>query len=324
MKKITSFILTALLLALLAPLAALHGADNDDILLLSFFRDNGQAGIYLAASDDGLHFTPLNNDQPVMKPGPWPKQSLTRDPSMVYHDGKFHAVWTTSWGGNCFGYAESKDLVHWSEPVQVVPFAGAQQPLATWAPEICWDPVQHNYMIFWSSEMVAKQGKRIYITRTADGKNFSEAKPFLDPGFACIDGMMVFEESAADKRWVLVFKNEEPPKKGGKNLHLATAPTDFSQPWTIYPEPVIGPGSKVRPESMCEAPSLLKTKTGWNLYCDSPLIKTYAMASSTDLTNWTDHTTELQLPEHPRHGTVFRAPRSAVGWLNNSPGDKKP
>ena len=81
---------------------------------------------------------------------------------------------------------------------------------------------------------------------------------------------------------------------------------------------MIGPGTKVRPESMCEGPSLLKTKEGWDLYWDSPLIKTYAMASSTDLINWTDHTAELQLPEHPRHGTVFRAPRSAVGWLQKS------
>lgn len=321
MNKLTSFILAALLLA---PMAALQAADNDDIMLISFFRENGTAGIYMAASEDGLHFTPLNNDQPVMKPGPWAKQSLTRDPSMVYHDGKFHAVWTTSWGGNCFGYAESTDLVHWSQPVQVVPFAGAQQPLATWAPEICWDPVQKNYMIFWSSEMVAKQGKRIFFTRTADGKTFSEAKPFLDPGYTCIDGMMVFDDNAAEKRWVLVFKNEASEINGGKNLHIATTSADFSQPWTIYPEPVIGPGTKVHPESMCEGPSLLKTETGWNLYWDSPLIKTYAMASSTDLINWMDHTAELQLPEHPRHGTVFRAPRSAVGWLQKSLSEKKP
>jgi len=39
------------------------------------------------------------------------------------------------------------------------------------------------------------------------------------------------------------------------------------------------------------------------------------MASSTDLTNWTDHAAELQLPDHSRHGTIFRAPRAAVGWL---------
>jgi len=110
------------------------GADKDDVLIFSFFRGNGQAGTYLAMSEDGLHFTPLNHDQPVMKPAPWNGQSLTRDPSMVYHDGVFHAVWTSGWKGNCFGYAESQDLVHWSAPLKVTPFPTNQIPANTWAP----------------------------------------------------------------------------------------------------------------------------------------------------------------------------------------------
>jgi len=316
MKRAKIYSFTKLLVAILV-LGGFSGfslaADSVDVLIFSFFRDNGQAGIYLAASEDGLHFTALNNDQPVMKPASWAGQGLTRDPSMVYLDGVFHAVWTTSWKGNCFGSAESKDLVHWSDPVKVTPFPANQIPGNSLAPEICWDPVQKNFMIFWSSSF--GKGNGIYLTRTTDGKMFSEAKQFIDPKFGCIDGMMVFDESAAEKCWVLVFKNEELPENGGKNLHLATAPPDFSRPWAIYPEAIIGPGTKVRPESMCEGPSLLKTKEGWNLYWDSPLIKTYAMASSIDLTNWTDHTSELQLPPHPRHGTVFRAPRAAIGWL---------
>ena len=79
--------------SLLALAAASRGAD-DDVLFLAFFRDNGQAGIFLAASRDGVRFDAVNNDRPVMKPAGWPGQSLTRDPSIVYHDGKFHAVWT--------------------------------------------------------------------------------------------------------------------------------------------------------------------------------------------------------------------------------------
>lgn len=164
---------------LLIPLAALHAADSDDILIFTFFRDNGQDGIYLAASEDGLHFTPLNSDKPVMKPASWEGQRLTRDPSMAFHDGKFHTVWTSNWGGNCFGYAESADLVHWSKPVRVEPFPAAlHQPGNVWAPEICWAPIQKNYLIFWSST-VDSRGHRIYCTRTSDGKRFAEAKLFL-------------------------------------------------------------------------------------------------------------------------------------------------
>ena len=293
-----------------------NAAEKDEILLLSFFRDNGQDGVFLAASEDGLNFKALNDDKPVMKPADWEGQRLTRDPSMVFHDGKFHAVWTSNWNGNCFGYAESADLVHWSQPVKVEPFPAAlQQPGNVWAPEICWDPVQKNYLIFWSSTL-DKRGHRIYGTRTADGKTFSAAKIFLDPKYSCIDGMMALDETATTKRWVLVYKNEEARTRGGKNLRLATAPADFSQPWSLVETPVAGPGSTVRPHEMAEGPSLLKRDNIWYLYWDAFANGHYSLATSTDLKNWTDRTAELKLPPNPRHGTVSRVPRHAVGWLS--------
>ena len=313
-------LLLPLFLLLAGPLVA---AENDDILIFSFFRGNGQAGVYLAASEDGLKFTPLNKDQPVMKPAPWEGQNLTRDPSIVFHDGTFHAVWTTSWRGKCFGYAESKDLVNWSEPVRVEPFPSNQIPSNSWAPEICWDPVEANFMIVWSSVMNKERGGQLFVTRTADGKTFSPAKLYLDQKFGCIDGMTALDETAEGKRWVMIYKNEENMEKGGKCLLVATAPVGFSKPWVLESKPIVGPGSSLRPEAMAEGPSLLNTKEGWNLYWDSPLRPAgYHMASSTDLRNWNDRTAELQLPPHPRHGTVFRAPRSVVGWLGTMPGIK--
>jgi len=300
-----------------------RAAESDEVLVLSFFRDNGQAGIFLAASEDGLRFTPLNNDQPVMKPAPWEGQQLTRDPSIVFHEGTFHAVWTTSWKGNCFGYAESKDLVNWSAPVQVEPFPATQKPRNTWAPEICWDEVQKNFMIFWSST-VGPLGHQIFVTRTADGKKFSEAKLFLDQKFSCIDGMLALDESANPQRWVLVYKNEETIAKSGKNLRLATAPADFSKPWVDAAQPIVGPGASVRPKEMAEGPSLLKWRGSWYLYWDAFASKHYSLASSTDLKTWTDRTAELQMPPHPRHGTIFHAPRAAVGWLKKAVAEKTP
>ncbi len=91
----------------------------DDVLLYTYFRGNGEMGTCLAFTKDGLNFTSLNGDKPLLKPAQWPGQSLTRDTSIVFHDGLFHAVWTSNWSGAVFGYAESKDLVHWSVPVKV-------------------------------------------------------------------------------------------------------------------------------------------------------------------------------------------------------------
>ncbi|TSA30834.1 MAG: hypothetical protein D4R65_12380 [Verrucomicrobiaceae bacterium] len=289
------------------------GVDNDDVLLFSFFRDNGKNGVYLAVSEDGVHFSPLNDDMPVMKPAPWEEQNITRDPSMVFHDGKFYAVWSSGWSGKCFGYAESKDLVHWSEPVKVVPpFPANQIPRNTWAPEICWDPGQKNFMIFWSSQINAKREKQIFVTRTVDGKEFSVPELSINPNFNCIDGSMALDDSEDAARWVMIYKNAEPD---AKNLYVATAPSDFSCPWSLEPNPIVGRGTAVRPNECAEGPSLVKWKGSWYLYWDAYMNRHYSMASSTDLKSWTDRTAELQMPPHPRHGTVFRAPRSAVGWL---------
>lgn len=310
-------------------------AQADDVLVLSFFRDNGQAGIYLASSEDGLHFTALNGDQPVMKPANWPAQNLTRDPSILYHEGKFHAVWTSHWRGNCFGYAESTNLLHWTDPVKVEPFPAAlpkdDQPRNVWAPEIHWDPFQKNFAIVWSStferesrdgdgsSMDGKDGAwdhRLYVTRTADGKSFSDAAVFFDPSACCIDGMMAYDESEGG-RWVMVYKNEQEIRLGGKNLRLVTAPRDFSKPWSAPSAPMAGPGSSLRPKEMAEGPSLFKWRDTWFLYWDAFANGHYCVATSDNLRDWTDRTAELTMPPHPRHGTVFRAPRPIVEALRS-------
>ena len=298
---------------------------GDDVVLLSFFRHNGETGVYFCVSDDGLKFRPLNNDKPVMPPATWPKQGLTRDPSVIYHDGKFRMVWTSNWKGRVFGYAESADLMQWSEPVQVSPFPEAtvpdDVPGNTWAPEIHWDPVQKNYLILWSAATKNTHGHRTFACRTTDGKTFTPAKLFFDPGITVIDAQMLLDESptpvtqAAGPRWVMVVKDERSVKDGGKNLHLTTAPVDFSRPWEPLSKSVFGPGSSVRPEEMVEGGCLVKINGEYRLYCDAFANRHYSAAKSNDLTTWTDLTPELKTPKGIRHGTVFTAPRSAVGWL---------
>jgi beta-xylosidase len=294
---------------------------DDQIFIFPFFRDNGQHGVYLAWSEDGLHFKPLNNDRPVMSPAAWPGQNLTRDPSIVHHDGLFRMVWTSNWGGRVFGVAESPDLKAWSEPRPVTPFPASlpddQQPRNVWAPEICWNPFDEHYFIVWSSTRAGQDGHRMFVTRSPDLRTFSAAELFYDPGFNSIDGMMVLDrqglESSADGRWVMVFKDEREIPQGGKNLRLTTAPADGSRPWAPSSEPIAGPHSELRPHEMGEGPSLLKRGDTWYLYWDAFASGHYSLATSTDLETWTDRTDELTMPPgHPRHGTVFLVPRAAV------------
>jgi len=316
-------------------LAASPAVADDEVLVLSYFRGNGEAGVYLAASADGHRFVPLNDDQPVFSPPDWPKQSLTRDPSILHHEGRFHMVWTSNWEGRVFGYASSPDLVEWSEPVRVRPFPESlppeDQPQNVWAPEIHHDPLHDDFFILFSSTTPRELGDgdsptphdldhRTYVVRTRDGNEFSDARLFYDPGFSVIDP--VLRRDPAGDRWVMVIKHELHPEDGGKNLRLAFAPADlekdFPPPVTKLSEPIVGPGSPIRPGEKVEGPSLLRRDGRWWLYCDAFTNHHYTLVTSADLETWRDETDRLEMPDHLRHGTVFAAPRSAVGWLNGA------
>lgn len=89
--------------------------------LFSFFRDNGQDGLFLAASRDGLNWRPLNGDRPLSAPAVGGK--LMRDPCICRGpDGLFHMTWTTSWEDRGIGVAHSKDLVTWEDATSLLTF----------------------------------------------------------------------------------------------------------------------------------------------------------------------------------------------------------
>jgi beta-xylosidase len=234
---------------------------QDEVFLLSYFRSNGETGVFLAASEDGRTFKDVNGGQAVFTPPAWEGQNLTRDPSIVFRDGLFHMVWTSSWVGTCFGAATSPDLKKWSEPVRVQPFRNwpaNDQPANTWAPEVHWDPVQKNYAILWSSATAGVEGDgghnsgglekdpnrkvkpdlrhhRTLISRTTDFKSFTDAKVFFSPGRSEIDACMAFDDRGtadpADDRWVMAVKDEQMQELGGKNIRLTTAPADLTNPF---------------------------------------------------------------------------------------------
>ena len=234
---------------------------QDELFLLSYFRSNGETGVFLAASEDGRMFKDLNDGRAVFAPPAWEGQNLTRDPSIVYRDGLFQMVWTSSWVGTCFGAATSPDLKKWSEPRRVQPFRNwpaNDQPANTWAPEVHWDPAQKNYAILWSSATAGTEGdgghnsgglekdasRKVkpdlrhhltFISRTTDFKSFTDAKVFFSPGYSEIDACMAFDDRGtadpADDRWVMAVKDEQMQELGGKNIRLTTAPADLTSPF---------------------------------------------------------------------------------------------
>lgn len=324
-------------------MCCLNARADDGILLYTYFRDNGESGTCLAYSEDGFDFKPLNQDRPLLRPGKWPGQTLTRDTSMIYHNGLFHAVWTTNWAGPVFGYAESSDLVHWTAPVKVDVFKpDSYIPDTTWAPEIHWDSIKNNYLITVASKGIVKPSSKlatqfsafrgsnqsnynIYVTRTKDGINFTEAALFFAIPFNVIDAQMVFSgngQGVSAYRWIMVYKIEDAQGAGGKNLRYSTAPADFSRPWSTPSPALVGPGSTVRPKEEAEGPCLIWWKNQWLLYWDAFNNGHYSVASSSDLEHWRDRTSELKTPPHPRHGTVFQISSTAFQIVQKAIGDR--
>jgi hypothetical protein len=316
-------------------------ASQKNVFIFSYFRDNGIAGVFLAASTDGTHFTDLNEGKPVMTPPAWKNQNLTRDPSIIYRDGLFRMVWTSHWTGKVFGYAESKDLLNWSKPVQVSPFSSVTDSLDlpdnVWAPEIHWDPFKKDFFIIYSSTIlrertdgdssdnsgknVSQYDNRMFITRTKDGKIFTDGKLFFDQGFSTIDGVMRLDEKS--KRWAFVIKNSRNPdltERPGRNLCITFIGLDTNNPqFEPVSAPIAGTHSPMfsnsdRTKSMAEGPCLLRYNYKWWLYWDEPAGDGMQVAVSDDLKTW-NFINEKSFPKKAQHGTIIVVPAKVVKHL---------
>lgn len=334
-----------LMSALVLGLGRAVAASEDDVLLLTYFRDNGQHGVNLAMSSNGVDFIALNEGSPVFKPPAWPGQNLTRDSSILHRDGKFRMVWTSAWKGRIFGYAESTNLVDWSEPRQITPFPktlpSEDQPDNIWAPEIHWDPVKQDYFILFASttprerndddksnnngRIGSQYDNRMFITRTKDFATFTDAKLFFDRGFASIDAVMRIDE--AKKRWVMVIKcsrDETLDWMPGRNLWITFTGLDLDHPdFSPLQGPIAGNHSPMFSDpaprkAMAEGQSLLRYQDRWLLLWDEPAGNGFQLATSPDLATWT-HVRNAKLPKPGLHGTLFLAPRGSVGWLKDVP-----
>ena len=265
--------------------------------LFAYFKDPGSSGVYFALSNDGYHYTPLNDGNPVVPPAQ--KGELMRDPFITRGpDKQFHMVWTWEWRDTKIGYAHSADLVHWSEQMEVPLMKDIAGTRNTWAPEIYWDAPKKAWEIIWSSTIGGTSSdkvldNRIYSSLTKDFREFSKPQLFFDPGYNVIDATILQTKG----KFYLVFKDERPePLK--KFMKIAEGPT------------VEGPWSKISEEfteSWTEGPSALQVGDGYIVYFDryrDP--KRYEAVASKDLAIWTSITDKISFPPGCKHGSFLK------------------
>ncbi len=139
-------------------------SEYTDYLFTHFIGENGNIAeqIYFAASQDGFHWSDLNEGKSIMT------SSLgdggVRDPFILRSpDGdKFYQIATdlcigggTSWGESQSSGSksliiwESNDLVTWSNPRMVE--VGVEGAGCVWAPEAIYDEKTGEYLVYWAS-----------------------------------------------------------------------------------------------------------------------------------------------------------------------------
>lgn len=317
MNKALCFVIAFLSMAALVAMTSVAPAMDvpPNCYLFSYFLGNGEDGLHLAWSADGLKWKALKDGKSFLAPMVG-KSKLMRDPCVTTGpDGMFHMVWTDSWDSTTIGYASSKDLITWSAQQAIPVMQDEPATKNCWAPEIIYDAPMKRFMIFWASTIPGRfsatelEGKndnnhRIYATITEDFVRFAPTKLFFDPGFNCIDSTIL----PFDGRAVLFFKDETKVPIPMKNLRIATAPT-IAGPYQMEKTPINPPGS------WAEGPSALKVGNEVILYFDSYTQHHYSALVSTDLRDWKDVTRELSMPKGIRHGTAFKVSGEIVKKL---------
>ena len=285
---------------------------GEPFYLFSYFKGHGD-GLHLAWSRDGLLWTAMNDDQPIIR-GEAGSEKIMRDPFLLPgRDGLFHLVWTAEWHGNGIGYASSPDLRRWSSQRFLPVMAHEKDTVNCWAPEIVFDDAAEQYVIIWASSIPGRFPRtdhtgddglnhRMYYTTTRDFRSFSRAELFFDGGFNVIDATVVKD---ADR--YIMFMKDETLNPCQKNIRVAVSHHLFSGFESVSP-PITG-------AYWAEGPTAVKIAGNWLVYFDKYKLNEMGAMRSPDLEQWEDISHLLHFPPGTQHGSVMQIPSQRVQHL---------
>ncbi|MFS0726589.1 S-layer homology domain-containing protein [Paenibacillus sp. 1P07SE] len=312
--------------------------DSPPIYMMSYFRsDIAQTGqkdeyLHLAYSRDGLRWYELNNNRPVAD-----FDNPLRDPFIAQgEDGIWRLMFTgaTVNGPNSkgifsmLGYAESTDLIHWTNykmlDVMKAYKDRGEVVFNSWAPEWSYDPVNEEYVIYWSSTVgnyASGDNKHYYMT-TKDWQTFSDADVFFAPDHKTIDASMysldadeVIEGQTVREKlgipdeqvipgnqvWMMFYKDETHENQGGMRNRQT-----WSAEGIVNPESYEQPGriSDYVTPSRTEGASIFKVGERWHMLYDYWWAGKFGLKTTTDLTDpsaWSEEHMDLRIPFRARH-----------------------
>lgn len=281
-----------------------------EVYMFSSFHEPATEGLRFLYSEDGYRWKDAGKT--FLKPAVG-SQKVMRDPSIaVGPDGTFHLVWTSSWRGDKgFGYASSKDLLHWTEQRFIPVMEKEPSTVNVWAPELFYDAESKQFIIIWASTIPGRfdrgieedsNNHRMYVTTTPDFKTFSPTRLFLDPGFSVIDAVIV-KRAAHD--YVLVLKDNTRPNRNIKVAYGASALGPYTNVTAAFTEP------------FTEGPAVAKVGPEWLIYFDAYREKKYGAVKTTDFTSFTPLNKEVSVPEGHKHGTIIKVKKKVLKKILN-------
>ena len=302
-------------LALIFTITLAACSQQPDVYMFSFFQGNGEDGLHLAYSHDGYTWTPLKNNESFLTPEVG-EDKLMRDPCIIKGpDGKFHMVWTVSWHEKGIGYANSEDLINWSEQKYIPVMEHEPDANNCWAPEVFYDEKQGLYMIYWATTIPGRfpetedsgdngLNHRMYYVTTKDFEEFSETKLLYDQGFNVIDAVI----TAHQDEYIMFLKNETKVPEAEKNIRIARS-KNLTEGYSPASDPIT--------INWVEGPTVTKINDQWIVYFDMYTKHRMGAVASSDLENWSDISDQIHFPEGTRHGTVFKTSQKILDNLLN-------
>lgn len=283
--------------------------------IFTYFIGNGEDGLHLAHSTDGLKWEALGDGKSYLKPEVG-NDKLMRDPCVILGaNGQYHMVWTSGWKDQIIGFASTSDFRNWS-PQQSIPVM-THEPTTknSWAPEVFYDKKQKQYLIFWATTIPGRHSDiadsekekglnhRMYYTKTKDFKTFSETKMFFNPDFSVIDATLIKHK----RKFWMVLKNEN-PNPPEKNLRLSTSKNAEGPYETKVSEKITG-------DYWAEGPTTLKISEFIYVYFDKYHDHKYGCVRSKDMKTWEDISDQIVFPKGIRHGTALEVNEKIINAL---------
>ena len=317
--------------------------------IFTSFQEPSVDGMRYLYSLDGLHWDTIpgvwlrpevGNDTTyvnawtgeVEAPKYYPDERVLRDPSIVEGpDGTFHLVWTTQWmGSRGFGYASSKDLIHWSEQ-RVIGVMDSIPTNNVWAPELFYDDEQEQFMVIWSSQISPEEYTpadtlgtnschRMWYTTTRDFQTFTPARRLYDPGFNNIDGYLL---KKGPGEYVLVSKDNRKP--GFSNLFCAYSDSPYGPFHTIDNAPAGTTPTVTFGRTYSEGPCAVQLSDGeWLIYFDQYRpTQEFGCVSTRDFVTFTPIPERISVPTCHKHGTIVMVTRAQLDAVLEAAGVKE-